>query len=572
MSSIGKNDKRSATQGMNIISNILRGIIMLIICLYFFVSVIFIHKASANEASLNELFPIDNNKRIITSWFIGRLVSELVYKTLDANNRNVHSFLGSMRNISRGTGYIILVFILFGLFGAMSVLWLVYGVIITFGQAFIFNMTLPIGWIRSLIILWSVGVASLISGAVMVVYNLIMILYIPFYFSGNLAECPNLTIWSVGWNYIETLSYLSLMFVCFILSTIKLSSRIKSTDNNLIQSIARFAMILFTVLFVWYDIEFGGKTKKLKCSENTEVKDVSDQQVAMFNAILSGNGNVIPKDQMSELSDDFTRFLYKRLLEEKIYTTTGETPDKYEDKRKAYMATKVAHTEQLSKLEKEINQIEATLAGKQMQLADADNGPGSDELEEAVTKLTADLEDKKKRKEDIDKSIEGLGQTFGVMDKPVGEVPIKRPESSAGASEESSVGASEESSVGVESAGAAAATVGGATVVPSEQASEESSAADPQQNRPAGVESAGAAAATVGGATVVPSEQASEESSAADPQQNRPAGVESAGAAAATVGGGGQPPAEEAVAAAATAGGIEPSKILDLGPHLGTPI
>ena len=30
MSSIGKNDKRSATQGMNIISNILRGIIMLI--------------------------------------------------------------------------------------------------------------------------------------------------------------------------------------------------------------------------------------------------------------------------------------------------------------------------------------------------------------------------------------------------------------------------------------------------------------------------------------------------------------------------------------------------------------
>ena len=170
-------DKRSSRPDdtRTVISMYVRGILFILVMLYFFIGVIFIHKISANEDALNTIFPTDNHTKIITSWFIGRLVSELVYKTLDANNRNVHSFLHAMRNVNRGMGYILFIMLLIGIFSAMSTLWLVYGTVITFGQAFIFNMTLPIGWIRSLIILWSVGVASLISGAVMVMYNFIMI-------------------------------------------------------------------------------------------------------------------------------------------------------------------------------------------------------------------------------------------------------------------------------------------------------------------------------------------------------------------------------------------------------------
>ena len=361
-------DKRSSRPDdtRTVVSMYVRGTLFILVMLYFFVGVIFIHKISANEDALNTIFPTDNHTKIITSWFIGRLVSELVYKTLDANNRNVHSFLHAMRNVNRGMGYILFVMLLIGVFSAMSTLWLVYGAVITFGQAFIFNMTLPIGWIRSLIILWSVGVASLISGAVMVMYNFIMIFYIPFNYSGKLTELcgkgDNPKIMDVVWTYIMTLVYLFVMGILYISSLINFGSKYSYTPI-----VFKTIMLLLTLGFSFAErnIDYTSKETDVKCQSKKTGGETDDKfnNNDIFNAILSGDKRYMPKEKLEELSKDFTRFLYTKLLEGKM-AQSGLLPPKAKKELDDTKQIAKDLTNNINTIQTDIDKLKTQINGK----------------------------------------------------------------------------------------------------------------------------------------------------------------------------------------------------------------
>jgi hypothetical protein len=162
MSSNNRQKKTETYWGDIFKKGIVNGLVYSIVIVYIFISIIFIHKGSQDPDTLEMFFPTNHHENIITTWFMGRLISEVTYKTIDANNRNVQRFLKGLSTIDTGPTYILLMIIVGGMFSLFSSMWLIYGVVITFGQAFIFNMTLPVGWIRSFIILWFVGLSSLL--------------------------------------------------------------------------------------------------------------------------------------------------------------------------------------------------------------------------------------------------------------------------------------------------------------------------------------------------------------------------------------------------------------------------
>jgi predicted nucleic acid-binding Zn-ribbon protein len=395
--------------------------------LYFFVGIIFIHKISANEDALNKIFPTDNHTKIITSWFIGRLVSELVYKTLDANNRNVHSFLRAMRNVNRGMGYILFVMLLIGIFSAMSTLWLVYGAVITFGQAFIFNMTLPIGWIRSLIILWSVGVASLISGAVMVLYNFIMIFYIPFNYSGNLKDLCGVTenprIMNVVYSYGLTLVYLSVMGILYITTLINFGS-----GYNYTPILFKSIMLLITIVFYFTDmnIDYTGKKTDVKCQSKKTGGETDDKfnNNDIFNAILSGDQGYVPKEKLDELSKDFTRFLYTKLLESKM-AESGILPPKEQRELAAAENSAELLTKEIDELEEKIKSVRQQIKGMEGSLDDNFDKVGKGLDIESIAKLKLDLSNYQNTKEI---KVESLSRAKTTIDSISRNKPAKKPD------------------------------------------------------------------------------------------------------------------------------------------------
>ena len=433
------NPKKKVDDSRTAFSKYVRGIITIVVMLYFFVGVIFIHKISASDDALHTIFPTDNHTKLIPSWFIGRLVSELSYKTLDANNRNVHSFLRAMRNVKGGVGYILFVMLVIGLFSVISTLWLVYGAIITFGQAFIFNMTLPIGWIRSLIILWSVGVASLISGAVMVLYNFIMIFYIPFNYSGNLqGKCGNNnpTLKNVCYANIPTLIYLALMGLAYITSGINFST--KSYHN--VQIGIKVFMLVATIVFL--SAELFNKTEfshdNMKCN-STKKGVYTDDELSnhdIFNAILSGDKRYVPTEKMEELSNDFTRFLYTRLLEGKM-AESGTFPSKAMEEFDTEKKAAEELTDSIKTTQAEIDSIANQLVGIVASLKDVSL---SVEDKEGYTNKYSELSETKSKLEQQQKTMsEALGRAKAIIEarspnkpaKPLGPelgVPLDPPE------------------------------------------------------------------------------------------------------------------------------------------------
>ena len=424
-------NKRSSRpdEPRTIVSMYVRGILSTLVMLYFFVGVIFIHKISANDDALNTIFPTDNHTKIVQSWFIGRLVSELVYKTLDANNRNVHSFLRAMRNVNRGMGYILFVVLVIGIFSVMSTLWLVYGAVITFGQAFIFNMTLPIGWIRSLIILWSVGVASLVSGAVMVLYNFIMIFYIPFNYSGNLKELcggkdDDPKIMDVVKTYIMTLVYLFVMGIFYISSLINFGSKYSYTPI-----VFKTIMLLLTLGFSFAErnIEYTEKNTEVKCQSKKTGGETDDKfnNNDIFNAILSGDQGYVPKEKLDELSKDFTRFLYTKLLESKM-AESGVLPPEAE--RELAVAKKSAEklTNDIDELQKNIKRVQQKIDGLKGSLDDDNLDEGLKELRRnEIVKLDEELSKYEKEKEI---KSESLGNAKAQIDS----ISPKKPDVASG--------------------------------------------------------------------------------------------------------------------------------------------
>ena len=422
-------DKRSSRPDdtRTVVSMYLRGTLFILVMLYFFVGIIFIHKISANEDALNKIFPTDNHTKIITSWFIGRLVSELVYKTLDANNRNVHSFLRAMRNVNRGMGYILFVMLLIGVFSAMSTLWLVYGAIITFGQAFIFNMTLPIGWIRSLIILWSVGVASLISGAVMVLYNFIMIFYIPFNYSGNLqGKCgvtENPRIMNVVYSYGLTLVYLFAMGILYITTLINFGS-----GYNYTPILFKSIMLGLTILFYFADmnIDYTGKKTDVKCQSKKTGGETDDKfnNNDIFNAILSGDQGYVPKEKLDELSKDFTRFLYTKLLESKM-AESGILPPKEQRELAAAENSAEVLTKEIDELDEKIKSVRQQIKGMEGSLDYNFDKVGKGLDIESIAKLKLDLSNYQNTKEI---KVESLSRAKTTIDSISRKKPATKPD------------------------------------------------------------------------------------------------------------------------------------------------
>jgi hypothetical protein len=410
------NPKKKVDDTRTIISTYVMGIITIVIMLYFFVGVIFIHEISASNDALNTIFPTDNHTKIIPSWFIGRLVSELSYKTLDANNRNVHSFLRAMRNVNGGLGYILFVMLLIGIFSVMSTLWLVYGAIITFGQAFIFNMTLPIGWIRSFIILWSVGVASLISGAVMVLYNFIMIFYIPFNYSGNLqGKCGNdnnPTLSNVCLKYSQPLIYLSLMGLAYITSGINFSNN----SYSIVQIVIKVFMLVATIAFL--SAEWNTKYTEInnvKCNSTKKGVYTQDELANhdIFNAILSGDKRYVPTEKMEELSNEFTRFLYTRLLEGKM-AESGTFPSKAMEEFDAETKAAEELTDSIKTTQAEIDSISNQLVGI---VASLKGDSLSDEDKEAYNNKYSELSETKSNLEQQQKTMsEALGRAKAIIE------------------------------------------------------------------------------------------------------------------------------------------------------------
>lgn len=305
-------DRRDDVQyGKDITLGIVKGVLVSVVFIVLTINVIFIHKASKDPATLEKLFPTNNHTGLITTWFIGRLISEIAYKSLDANNRNIHRFFGGLTEIESGIGYIFLTFIIGGIFFGLTAGWFVYGAVITFIQAFIFNMTLPVGWIRSLIILYSVGFASLISGAIASIYNFVMMIYLPIYYSNTtdktLAKCENLNMGYILSTYVTTFSFMLIVTVTYFIG------RELKTKHSFITYI-----IICLTIVIFYFLERNKKyvVPNLGCPVvPVEVDDDPDVVNEDFIQLLRNPSRQFVSDQdVIDLQNDFTSLIYKRLL------------------------------------------------------------------------------------------------------------------------------------------------------------------------------------------------------------------------------------------------------------------
>jgi len=216
--------------------------------------------------------------------------------------------------------------------------------------------------------------------------------------------------------YGRTIGYIVLVGLLFIAKTLKVVS-----GNPRYSGTCGGVIVLATIVFLyseWND-DYADVIAE-ECSDMPK-GDESNDNKEVFNAILTSSGKKIPPEQLSHLSDEFTKFLYGKILEERLYTTTGVLPPKVKEGMAAKELARGVHSEIMEKSRLAIGGLNAQLAV----LKSDTTGEDSEETVKKIQELERELKEEQEKFEASSLALDKLDsrvETEG--DEPVVVTPI----------------------------------------------------------------------------------------------------------------------------------------------------